>query len=73
MMIRNAADFGCSRRYRLQRCARDVGATNRAQRREWLEAPDQIAALDPAMVIAGHKRPGSQDRRIIFEQNKEYL
>jgi hypothetical protein len=51
----------------------NVGATNRAQRREWIEALDQIGALDPAMVVAGHKRPGSEDRPIVFEQNKEYL
>jgi len=51
----------------------NVAATDRKQRQEWIKALDKIAELDPAVVVAGHKRPGSEDHSIILEQTKEYL
>ena len=38
-----------------------LGETLEAQRGEWLAVLDRLAALNPEIVVAGHKRPGLAD------------
>src|SRR5271170_2413596 len=38
-----------------------VGDTTPESRKNWIAALDRLAALDPAMVVAGHKKPGAPD------------
>jgi glyoxylase-like metal-dependent hydrolase (beta-lactamase superfamily II) len=40
---------------------------------QWLAALDTIDALDPATVIAGHKRDGAEDSPANIEQTRRYL
>lgn len=47
--------------------------SNPAQRREWISALDQIAALHPTAVVAGHKRPGREDGPGILEETRQYI
>ena len=35
--------------------------TTPESRKNWIAAPDRLAALNPAMVVAGHKKPGAPD------------
>ena len=51
----------------------NVAATNRAGRQAWIDALQKIAALDPAIVVAGHKRPGSDDGPHILGETIGYL
>jgi hypothetical protein len=41
--------------------------------REWIAALDTIAALHPRAVIAGHKRPGTDDAPRIIEETRQYI
>jgi glyoxylase-like metal-dependent hydrolase (beta-lactamase superfamily II) len=49
-----------------------LGESNAHTRREWIAALDTIEALHPRAVIAGHKRPGNDDPRII-EETRQYI
>jgi glyoxylase-like metal-dependent hydrolase (beta-lactamase superfamily II) len=43
------------------------------KRSEWIAALDKIASLHPAAVVAGHKRPGSEDAPRIIEETQQYI
>ncbi len=42
-------------------------------RREWISALDTIESLKPRAVIAGHKRPGTDDGPRIIEETQQYI
>ena len=42
-------------------------------RRSWLAALDTMAALNPSAVVAGHKRPGTDDGPRIIEETRQYI
>jgi len=50
-----------------------LGESNPQTRREWIAALDTIEALHPRAVIAGHKRPGTDDDPRIIEETREYI
>jgi len=41
--------------------------------REWLQAVDQVAALHPRAVIAGHKDKTRPDDPAILDETRQYL
>jgi glyoxylase-like metal-dependent hydrolase (beta-lactamase superfamily II) len=47
--------------------------SNPQKRRDWIAALDKIEALRPRAVIAGHKRPGSNDDPRIIEETRQYI
>jgi len=47
--------------------------SNAHTRREWISALDTIESLHPRAVIAGHKRPGNDDRPRIIEETRQYI
>ena len=50
-----------------------LAESNAQTRREWLSALDTIESLNPRAVIAGHKRPGSDDNPRIIEETRQYI
>src|SRR6266480_5956997 len=50
-----------------------LGESNPQTRREWVTALDTIEALHPRAVIAGHKRPGTDDDPRIIEETRQYI
>ena len=42
-------------------CRMYVGDTTPESRKNWIAALDRLAALNPTMVVAGHKKPGAPD------------
>jgi glyoxylase-like metal-dependent hydrolase (beta-lactamase superfamily II) len=50
-----------------------LGETDAKGRLEWIAALDQIEALKPAAVIAGHKAPGTGDQPHIVEETRKYI
>ena len=44
-----------------------------AKRQEWLGALNKMEALRPKVMIAGHKRPGSDDGPHIIEETRQYI
>jgi glyoxylase-like metal-dependent hydrolase (beta-lactamase superfamily II) len=42
-------------------------------RNEWISALDIIESLKPCAVVAGHKRPGSEDSPRIIEETRQYI
>ncbi len=50
-----------------------LAESNPQTRREWIAALDTIESLNPRAVIAGHKRPGSDDRPKIIEETRQYI
>src|SRR2546428_8826588 len=50
-----------------------LAESNPQTRREWISALDTIESLNPRAVIAGHKRPGSDDRPKIIEETRQYI
>jgi len=50
-----------------------LAESNPQTRREWIAALDTIEALKPRSVIAGHKRPGNDDRPKIIEETRQYI
>ena len=50
-----------------------LGESNAHTRREWIAALDTIESLYPRAVIAGHKRPGSDDSPKIIEDTRRYI
>lgn len=51
----------------------NVAATDRPGRLAWIDALQKIVALDPATVVAGHKRPGTDDGPHILGETITYL
>ena len=50
-----------------------LGESNPHTRRQWIAALDTIEALHPRAVIAGHKRPGTDDDPRIIEETRQYI
>ena len=44
-------------------CHMYVGDTTPESRKNWVADLDRLAALDPSIVVAGHKKPGAPDSR----------
>ena len=54
-------------------CRMYVGDTTPESRQNWIAALDRLAALNPAMVVAGHKKPGAPDSPSTIQDTKRYL
>jgi glyoxylase-like metal-dependent hydrolase (beta-lactamase superfamily II) len=54
-------------------CHMYVGDTTPESRKDWVAALDRMAALKPAIVVAGHKKPGAPDSPSAIEDTKRYL
>ena len=54
-------------------CRMYVGDTTPESRQNWIADLDRLAALNPATVVAGHKKPGAPDSPSIIEESKRYL
>jgi glyoxylase-like metal-dependent hydrolase (beta-lactamase superfamily II) len=54
-------------------CRMYVGDTTPDSRKNWIAALDRLAALNPAMVVAGHKKPGAPDSPSTIQETKRYL
>src|ERR1700684_195398 len=54
-------------------CRMYVGDTTPESRKNWIAALDRLAALNPAIVVAGHKKPGAPDSPSTIEDTKRYL
>jgi glyoxylase-like metal-dependent hydrolase (beta-lactamase superfamily II) len=50
-----------------------LAESNAQTRHEWISALDKIESLKPHAVIAGHKRPGTDDDARIIEQTRQYI
>jgi len=50
-----------------------LGESNPQKRHEWIAALDTIELLNPRAVIAGHKRPGSDDGPKIIKETRQYI
>ena len=50
-----------------------LAESNAHTRREWIAALDTIEALHPRAVIAGHKRPETDDAPRIIEETRQYI
>jgi len=47
--------------------------SNAASRKAWIKTLDELAALGPTMVVAGHKDPKTKDDVAAIEQTRAYL
>jgi len=54
-------------------CRMYVGDTTPESRKNWIAALDRLAALNPATVVAGHKKPGAPDSPSAIQDTKRYL
>src|ERR1700687_4551412 len=54
-------------------CRVYVGDTTPESRKNWIAALDRLAALNPAIVVAGHKKPGAPDSPSAIQDTKRYL
>ena len=54
-------------------CRMYVGDTTAESRKNWIAALDRLAALNPAIVVAGHKKPGAPDSPSAIQDTKRYL
>jgi glyoxylase-like metal-dependent hydrolase (beta-lactamase superfamily II) len=54
-------------------CRMYVGDTTPESRKNWIAALDGLAALNPAIVVAGHKKPGAPDSPSAIQDTKRYL
>jgi glyoxylase-like metal-dependent hydrolase (beta-lactamase superfamily II) len=54
-------------------CRMYVGDTTPESRKNWIAALDGLAALDPEIVVAGHKKPGAPDSPEAIQETKRYL
>jgi glyoxylase-like metal-dependent hydrolase (beta-lactamase superfamily II) len=54
-------------------CRIYVGDTTPESRKNWIAALDRLAALNPATVVAGHKKPGAPDSPSTIQDTKRYL
>ena len=50
-----------------------LSQSNPKLRREWIAALDTIESLNPAAVIAGHKRADRADDPVIVEETRQYI
>jgi glyoxylase-like metal-dependent hydrolase (beta-lactamase superfamily II) len=54
-------------------CHMYVGDTTPESRKNWIGDLDRLAALNPTMVVAGHKKPGAPDSPSTIQDTKRYL
>ena len=54
-------------------CRMYVGDTTPESRKNWIAALDRLAALNPTMVVAGHKKPGAPNSPATIQETKRYL
>jgi glyoxylase-like metal-dependent hydrolase (beta-lactamase superfamily II) len=54
-------------------CHMYVGDTTPESRKNWIAALDRLAALNPVIVVAGHKKPGAPDSASAIQDTKRYL
>ena len=54
-------------------CHMYVGDTTPESRKNWVADLDRLAALKPAIVVAGHKKPGAPDLPSAIQDTKRYL
>lgn len=54
-------------------CHMYVGATTADIRAEWIAALDQLAALNPAAVVTGHKDPTRGNPPSVLAESRGYL
>jgi glyoxylase-like metal-dependent hydrolase (beta-lactamase superfamily II) len=54
-------------------CHMFIGDTTPESRRNWIAALDRLAALNPKIAVAGHKKPGAPDSPDAIEASKRYL
>jgi glyoxylase-like metal-dependent hydrolase (beta-lactamase superfamily II) len=54
-------------------CHMYVGDTTPESRRNWMAALDRLAALNLAIVVAGHKKPGAADSPSTIQDTKRYI
>jgi glyoxylase-like metal-dependent hydrolase (beta-lactamase superfamily II) len=54
-------------------CHMYVAETTPESRANWIAALDRLAALDPKIVVAGHKKPGAPDTPAALDATKRYL
>jgi glyoxylase-like metal-dependent hydrolase (beta-lactamase superfamily II) len=54
-------------------CHMYVADTTPESRENWIAALDRLAALNPRIAVAGHKKPGAPDSPAAIEATKRYL
>ena len=54
-------------------CRIYVGDTTPESRQNWIAALDRLAALNPTMVVAGHKKIGAPDSPSTIQETRRYL
>lgn len=54
-------------------CRMYVGNTPPESRKNRIADLDRLAALNPTMVVAGHKKPGAPDSPAAIQETKRYL
>ncbi len=54
-------------------CRMYVGDTTLESRKNWIADLDRLAALNPKIVVAGHKKPGVPDSPSAIQDTKRYL
>ena len=54
-------------------CRMYVGDTTPESRDNWIAALDRLEALNPTIVVAGHKKPGAPDSPSTIQDTKRYL
>jgi glyoxylase-like metal-dependent hydrolase (beta-lactamase superfamily II) len=54
-------------------CHMYVGDTTPESRKNWIAALDRLEALNPTIVVAGHKKPGAPDSPSAIQGTKRYL
>jgi len=54
-------------------CRIYVGDTTPESRKNWIAALDRLAALNPAIVVAGHKKTGAPDSPSTIQETKRHL
>jgi glyoxylase-like metal-dependent hydrolase (beta-lactamase superfamily II) len=54
-------------------CRMYVGDTTPESRKNWIAALDRLAALNPSIVVAGHKKTGAPDSPSAIQETKRYL
>jgi hypothetical protein len=54
-------------------CHMYVGDATSESRANWIAVLERLAALNPKIAIAGHKKPGAPDTPGVIEASKRYL
>src|SRR5580658_3244826 len=54
-------------------CRMYVGDTTPESRKNWIADLERLAALNPTMVVAGHKKPGAPDSPAAIQETMRYL